>query len=116
MRRCDRSGRRNAATKGTAREERSAGEIAALVFERFEQRHSLAEIVMALRIEPDAVRALFEQWTIGLTEGQLRLAREPTVMRDGEIVGAVGVTGDTSDNDEDCALAGIAAARLLAVA
>lgn len=38
------------------------------------------------------------------------------VMRDGEIVGAVGVTGDTSDNDEDCALAGIAAARLLAVA
>jgi len=29
---------------------------------------------------------------------------------DGQLVGAVGVTGDTSDNDELCALAGIAAA------
>lgn len=38
------------------------------------------------------------------------------VMRDGEIVGAVGVTGDTSDNDESCALAGIAGAELMAVA
>jgi len=38
------------------------------------------------------------------------------VMRDGEIVGAVGVTGDTSDNDETCALAGIAAAGLLVIA
>jgi uncharacterized protein GlcG (DUF336 family) len=32
----------------------------------------------------------------------------------GKIVGAVGVTGDTSDNDETCALAGIAAAGLVA--
>lgn len=32
----------------------------------------------------------------------------------GEVAGAVGVTGDTSDNDEICALAGIAAARLKA--
>ncbi|WP_129794392.1 heme-binding protein [Sphingosinicella sp. CPCC 101087] len=30
----------------------------------------------------------------------------------GNILGAVGVTGDTSDNDEACALAGIAAAGL----
>lgn len=30
----------------------------------------------------------------------------------GQIVGAVGVTGDTSDNDEKCAFAGIAAAGL----
>jgi uncharacterized protein GlcG (DUF336 family) len=30
----------------------------------------------------------------------------------GAIIGAVGVTGDTSDNDETCALAGIAAANL----
>ena len=30
----------------------------------------------------------------------------------GAIVGAVGVSGDTSDNDESCALAGIAAAGL----
>lgn len=30
----------------------------------------------------------------------------------GQVLGAVGVTGDTSDNDEICALAGIAAAGL----
>ncbi|EJU14978.1 hypothetical protein LH128_00877 [Sphingomonas sp. LH128] len=33
---------------------------------------------------------------------------------DGTISGAIGVTGDTSDNDELCALAGIAAAGLSA--
>jgi uncharacterized protein GlcG (DUF336 family) len=31
---------------------------------------------------------------------------------DGEVVGAVGISGDTSDKDEACALAGIAAAGL----
>jgi uncharacterized protein GlcG (DUF336 family) len=31
---------------------------------------------------------------------------------DGALIGAVGVSGDTSDNDEICALAGIAAAQL----
>ena len=34
------------------------------------------------------------------------------VDEDGAVLGAVGVTGDTSDNDELCALAGIAAAGL----
>ena len=33
---------------------------------------------------------------------------------DGLPIGAVGITGDTSDNDEACALAGIAAAGLVA--
>jgi uncharacterized protein GlcG (DUF336 family) len=33
---------------------------------------------------------------------------------DGEIVGAVGVSGDTEDNDDACAIAGIAAAKLIA--
>jgi len=32
----------------------------------------------------------------------------------GQPIGAVGITGDTSDNDEICALAGIAAAGLMA--
>lgn len=36
------------------------------------------------------------------------------IVSDGEIVGAVGVTGDTSDHDEICALAGIAAAGMTA--
>lgn len=35
---------------------------------------------------------------------------------DGEIIGAVGVSGDTSDNDEAAAIAGIEAARLRAEA
>ena len=34
---------------------------------------------------------------------------------DGQLVGEVGVTGDTSDNDEACALAGAAAAGLSAL-
>ena len=33
---------------------------------------------------------------------------------EGEVLGAVGISGDTSDNDEACALAGIAAAGLVA--
>ena len=33
---------------------------------------------------------------------------------DGELIGAVGVTGDTSDNDEACAIAGIEAAGFVA--
>ena len=38
------------------------------------------------------------------------------LMRDegGEIVGAVGITGDTSDNDEACAIAGIEAVGFVA--
>lgn len=35
---------------------------------------------------------------------------------DGETIGAVGITGDTSDNDESCALAGIAGAGFSAKA
>lgn len=33
---------------------------------------------------------------------------------DGQLLGAIGVSGDTSDNDEICALAGIEAAGLIA--
>jgi len=38
------------------------------------------------------------------------------VDRDGDVIGAVGATGDTSDNDEACVLAGLIAARLIAKA
>ena len=34
------------------------------------------------------------------------------IMSDGEVIGAVGISGDNSDNDETCALAGIKAAGL----
>jgi len=57
---------------------RTRGEIAALVFERFEQRQSHAEIVIGLRVEPEVVAELFEHWCFGLTERQLR-KREPRV-------------------------------------
>lgn len=36
------------------------------------------------------------------------------IKEDGEIVGAVGVTGDTSDNDEICAIAGVESVGLVA--
>lgn len=61
-----------------APEARTRGEIAALVFERFEQRHSHAEIVIGLRIEPELVAELFAQYCFGLTERQLA-KREPRV-------------------------------------
>jgi hypothetical protein len=53
------------------REPRTRGELAALVFERFEQRQSQAEIVIGLRVEPETVRELFDQYCRGLIETQL---------------------------------------------
>jgi hypothetical protein len=73
------------ASSARAPEPRSAGEIAGLVFERFEQRQSLPEIVIGLRVEPETVRALFEQWCLGLVEHQLRMEREPRMPRSYEI-------------------------------
>lgn len=76
---------RASAPDGPAREPRTAGEIAAFVFERFEQRQSMAEIVIGLRVEPETVRALYEHWCLGLVEGQLRMDREPRMPRADEI-------------------------------
>ena len=45
-------------------------------------------------------------------QGVIPAAGGVIVMEGGAVLGAVGVTGDTSDNDEICALAGIAAAGL----
>lgn len=50
----------------------SKGELAALVFERLEQRHSLAEIVIALRVPPEDVRDLYHAWLVGLWSGELQ--------------------------------------------
>lgn len=51
-----------------------------------------------------------------ISQGGIIPAAGGVIVRDasGSIVGAVGITGDTSDNDEACALAGIAAAGLIA--
>jgi uncharacterized protein GlcG (DUF336 family) len=51
-----------------------------------------------------------------LAQGRIIPVPGGVLMRDssGTLVGAVGVSGDTSDNDEACVLAGIAAAGLIA--
>lgn len=53
-----------------------------------------------------------------ISQGGIIPAAGGVIVKDaaGAIVGAVGITGDTSDNDEACALAGIAAAGLAAQA
>ncbi|HSE93739.1 MAG TPA: heme-binding protein [Methylomirabilota bacterium] len=50
------------------------------------------------------------------SDGQLVPAAGGVLVRDaaGEVLGAVGISGDTSDKDEACAIAGIEAARLVA--
>jgi hypothetical protein len=74
---------RNAAREpGAKPAPRSADEVAAEVFERLEQRQSLAEIVVGVRVTPERVRELHEQWCRGLIEGQLRYARAPQVPLD----------------------------------
>ena len=58
----------------------------------------------------------FIQAINGLAGGSLVPVPGGVLLRDaqGDIVGAVGVTGDTSDNDEACAVAGIEAAGYVA--
>ncbi len=81
--------RRNAEpSPGTHPASRPSGEIAAEVFERFEQRQSLAEIVIGVRVEPSVVRELFEQWSLGLVEAHLQREREPRMYRESEVVHA----------------------------
>lgn len=62
-----------------------------------------------------AERPSFVASLTGLADGRLVPAAGGVLIRDGdgELLGAVGVTGDTSDRDEDCALHGVAAAGLV---
>lgn len=59
-------------------------------------------------------RPAFIAAAAGLSASGLIPAAGGVLVRDseGRVTGAVGVTGDTSDNDEICALAGVAAAEL----
>ena len=79
-----RKGNRNLAGPEAAPTQ-SKGEVAALVFERLEQRQSLAEIVIGLRVSPEVVRELYDQWCVGLTEGHLRHIAEPNAARVGDV-------------------------------
>jgi uncharacterized protein GlcG (DUF336 family) len=57
-------------------------------------------------------QAFFVQALNGLADGKVVPVPGGVLVKDasGEIIGAVGISGDTSDNDETCALAGIEAA------
>ncbi|WP_327752283.1 heme-binding protein (plasmid) [Sphingobium sp. SJ10-10] len=59
-------------------------------------------------------RPTFIAAAAGLSAGGIIPAAGGLLIRDatGQVVGAVGVTGDTSDSDELCALAGVSAAGL----
>jgi hypothetical protein len=78
----------------------SRGELAARVFERLEQRHSLSEIVVELRVAPDAVRELFHQWRVGLEQGEARRkdavppAAETRVVNEEELEGLLAAIPD----------------------
>ncbi len=61
-------------------------------------------------------RPTFLTSLIALADGNVvPVAGGVLLKRDGQVVGAIGVTGDTSDNDEICALAGAAAVGLESV-
>ena len=52
---------------------------------------------------------------VGASDGRMVPVPGGVLIKDGdEIIGAVGVSGDTSDNDEAAAVAGIEAANLFA--
>jgi uncharacterized protein GlcG (DUF336 family) len=65
-----------------------------------------------LKRRADAMPAFFAGLQAIFPNGILPVPGGVLVTSGGKLVGAVGVTGDTSDNDEICALAGIAAAGL----
>jgi hypothetical protein len=69
---------RNARQAVVRAAEMPKGELAALVFERLEQRHSLSEIVIALRVPPEDVRELYHSWLVGLWAGELQ-RKEPAL-------------------------------------
>jgi len=66
--------------------------------------------------EMAAERPTFIANVAGLNPGGLLPAAGGVIVVDaeGQAIGAIGITGDTSDNDELCALAGLAAAGLRA--
>ena len=59
-------------------------------------------------------QAFFVDAVNTLAQGQIVPVPGGVLIRDGagKLAGAIGISGDTSDNDEACALAGIAAAGL----
>ena len=58
---------------------------------------------------------IFFSMLMEVTDGNISPVLGGVLIRsDGDIIGAVGITGDTAENDESCAIAGIVAAGLQA--
>jgi len=68
----------------------------------------------AKRIAEQPAAPAFFNALAAMSEGRVVPVPGGVLIRDGskEVIGAVGISGDTSDKDEACALAGIAAAGL----
>lgn len=70
--------------------------------------------VLAARVESGAPGAAFVGAIATASGGRVVPVAGGVLIRDGgAIIGAVGVSGDLSDKDEDCAVAGIGAAGLV---
>lgn len=52
------------------------GEVAARIFELFEQGYDLSEIVITARQPPRVVRELYSEWIVGLQTGEKKRQRE----------------------------------------
>jgi hypothetical protein len=76
------AGKRRGGTSNSGPPAIAPGELAARVFECLEERQSLAEIVVGLRVAPDVVRKLHHEWLVGLVEGELANAHHALPMDD----------------------------------
>jgi len=67
-----------------------------------------------LILERAQERPIFMDYLIKASNGKIFPEGGGVLIRsaEGEVIGAIGVTGDTQDRDEDCALVGIKAAGL----
>ena len=76
----------------------------------------LGSRTLARRVAEQPQQQAFFAALNAMSEGRVVPAAGGVLVRDdaGTVLGAVGISGDVSDKDEACALAGIAAARLVA--
>jgi uncharacterized protein GlcG (DUF336 family) len=76
----------------------------------------LGSRTLARRVAEQPQQQAFFAALNAMSEGRVVPAAGGVLIRDGAgaVLGAVGISGDVSDKDEACGLAGIAAARLVA--
>jgi uncharacterized protein GlcG (DUF336 family) len=76
----------------------------------------LGSRALAKRIREDPLGAAFVDAIATASGGKVVPVPGGVLVRDGsdQVIGAVGISGDTSDKDEVCAVAGVEAARLRA--